>query len=278
MKISLCNEVLEPLTLSKQFDYAAAIGYDGIELAPYTLGEKPELLSKYQRQAIKKQAEDAGAPITSFHFLLARRENLSITSMNKDIRDKTINTLCELIILASDLGARSIVHGSHHQRSIDQNCKYEDAWKAAKEVFIKVSEVALEHRINYCLEPLALSETNFINTLEEASSMVSEVNNQAFCSMIDCSAAIKTESKSIPSMIEEGIRSELVRHIQLNDKNLGGPGQGCDQFTKILTTLVEYQFKGVISVEPFEYHPDGPSAAARSIGYIRGILEAINHQ
>jgi hypothetical protein len=26
-------------------------------------------------------------------------------------------------------------------------------------------------------------------------------------------------------------------------------------------------------VEPFEYHPDGRAAAARAIGYLRGILE-----
>jgi hypothetical protein len=28
------------------------------------------------------------------------------------------------------------------------------------------------------------------------------------------------------------------------------------------------------AIEPFVYRPDGPSCAARSIGYIRGLLEA----
>jgi hypothetical protein len=29
-------------------------------------------------------------------------------------------------------------------------------------------------------------------------------------------------------------------------------------------------------VEPFEYVPDGPTCAARSIGYLRGLLERID--
>jgi hypothetical protein len=31
----------------------------------------------------------------------------------------------------------------------------------------------------------------------------------------------------------------------------------------------------VVAVEPFDYVPDGPAAAARAIGYIIGVLEAL---
>jgi len=33
-------------------------------------------------------------------------------------------------------------------------------------------------------------------------------------------------------------------------------------------------YAGDIAVEPLDYVPDGPGAAARAIGYIQGILEA----
>ncbi len=33
-------------------------------------------------------------------------------------------------------------------------------------------------------------------------------------------------------------------------------------------------FSGFCAVEPFDYHPDGATSAARAIGYLRGILEA----
>ena len=32
---------------------------------------------------------------------------------------------------------------------------------------------------------------------------------------------------------------------------------------------------GIVAVEPFDYVPDGPGAAARAIGYVRGLLEAL---
>jgi D-psicose/D-tagatose/L-ribulose 3-epimerase len=31
-------------------------------------------------------------------------------------------------------------------------------------------------------------------------------------------------------------------------------------------------------VEPFDYVPDGPGAAARAIGYVRGIIEALQER
>ena len=32
---------------------------------------------------------------------------------------------------------------------------------------------------------------------------------------------------------------------------------------------------GFCAVEPFDYHPDGPTSAARAIGYLRAIEETL---
>ena len=34
-------------------------------------------------------------------------------------------------------------------------------------------------------------------------------------------------------------------------------------------------FDGWLAMEPFDYQPDGPGSAARAIGYVQGILEAL---
>ena len=44
-------------------------------------------------------------------------------------------------------------------------------------------------------------------------------------------------------------------------------------FAPILGSLRDGGYKGDASIEPFVYQPDGPTCAARGIGYIRGILE-----
>jgi sugar phosphate isomerase/epimerase len=52
MKISICNELFEGWAIEKVFDYAAQLGYDGVELAPFTLGETASDISAAERKRI----------------------------------------------------------------------------------------------------------------------------------------------------------------------------------------------------------------------------------
>ena len=40
---------------------------------------------------------------------------------------------------------------------------------------------------------------------------------------------------------------------------------------------LKHRYGGDVAVEPFDYVPDGPGAAARAIGYVRGVLEALDN-
>lgn len=62
--------------------------------------------------------------------------------------------------------------------------------------------------------------------------------------------------------------------MQLNNRNRRGPGQGSDRFAAVLDALMAGGYAGNVAIEPFDYVPDGPGCAARSIGYVRGLLEA----
>ena len=48
MLISLCNEVIRELPF-EQCAFARKVGYDGLEIAPFTLGEEPHLLPPSRR-------------------------------------------------------------------------------------------------------------------------------------------------------------------------------------------------------------------------------------
>jgi sugar phosphate isomerase/epimerase len=56
MRISLCNEVVAELPFARQCALAARLGYDGIEIAPFTLGEEPHLLPAAQRAVLRRAA------------------------------------------------------------------------------------------------------------------------------------------------------------------------------------------------------------------------------
>jgi D-psicose/D-tagatose/L-ribulose 3-epimerase len=40
--------------------------------------------------------------------------------------------------------------------------------------------------------------------------------------------------------------------------------------------LQRHRYDRVVAVEPFVYEPDGAACAARSIGYVRGVLDGLS--
>jgi sugar phosphate isomerase/epimerase len=93
--------------------------------------------------------------------------------------------------------------------------------------------------------------------------------------MIDTCAAARSERAPIPELIGRFLPSGHVAHIHLNDPNRQAPGQGDLRFGPILAALQNQGYAGICSVEPFVYEPDGPTCAARAIGYLSGVLERV---
>src|SRR5690606_34343404 len=118
----------------------------------------------------------------------------------------------------------------------------------------------------HCLEPLSPRETNFVNTVAEAAAIVEAIGSPALRTMIDCSAAGLAEAEPVPALIDRWLPTGLVAHVQVNDRNRRGPGQGEEAFAPILAALARRAYGGWIAVEPFDYVPDGPGSAARAAG------------
>ena len=66
-RVALCNEVIRDLSFAAQCDHAAVLGYDGIELAPFTLSDTPHLLGTAEIAAARRAASDAGLCIAGLH-------------------------------------------------------------------------------------------------------------------------------------------------------------------------------------------------------------------
>jgi sugar phosphate isomerase/epimerase len=93
--------------------------------------------------------------------------------------------------------------------------------------------------------------------------------------MLDCSSAGRMEKESLAALVDRWLPQGMIAHVQVNDRNRRGPGQGEQKFAPLIAALLRHHYKGDIAVEPFDYVPDGPGAAARAIGYVRGLLEAL---
>lgn len=276
MRISLCNEVIAGVPFEQQCALAARLGYDGLEIAPFTLDdEAPHLITAARRAAIRRAAEAEGIAITGLHWLLLKPPGLSITADDAATRAHAIDVMRRLIGLCADLGGKILVHGSPGQRRLPAGAAAAAARQHGEAAFAAVAEDAGRAGVTYCIEPLATRETNFINSVAEAAVLVRRIGHPALRTMIDCSAASFGESEPVGALIERWLPTGLVAHIHVNDRNRRGPGQGDDRFAPVFAALTRLRYNGIVTAEPFDYVPDGPGSAARAIGYIRGILETL---
>lgn len=274
MKIALCNVTIAALPFERQCEMAAELGYDGLEIAPVTLDPDPRLLSAEKRAALRRAASNAGIIITGLHGLMRTPQNLSITSRDAAQRKHTVEVMRGLCGLAADLGGRILVHGSPEQRRLEPGLE-DEGRKYAIDCFAAVADDAAAAGVVYCVEALSRQQTGCINTIAEAVALVRGVNNPGLRTMLDCSAAATTETESIPDLIRRWLPTGLIAHVHLNDPNRRGPGEGDLAFAPIFAALREQNYAGNFGVEPFVYKPDGPTCAARAIGYVRGVIEAL---
>ncbi|MCC6610812.1 MAG: sugar phosphate isomerase/epimerase [Burkholderiales bacterium] len=275
MKIALCNEILQPMPFAMQCDFARQIGYDGLELAPFTFADEPHLMIPAERTAIRRTAREAGIEITGLNRLLLTPRGLSITSPDDAVRSRTVDVLMRLVDLCHDLGGKVMVHGSPAQRSITPGDTREAALARAKDCFARVGTYAATAEVAYCIEPLARTGTQIVNTVAEAVEIVDEIGSPGLRAMIDTGAAGRGEREPVAALIDRWLPSGRVAHIQVSDTNRRGPGEGDDRFGPVFAALVRNRYEGVVAVEAHKYLPDGQATAARAAGYIRGVLEGL---
>ena len=269
MKLSLCNEVIRDLAFERQCELAAGLGYGGLEVAPFTFGDDAWRMPGPKRSDIRRACSDAGIFVSGLHWLLAAPAGLSITTADRSVWQKSVDVLLGSIELCAELGGAYLVHGSPAQRRVagpDDARRAEEAWAVA-------AEAAQKAGVAYCLEPLATPDCNFVNTLAEAAAIVRRNGTPAFRTMVDTLACSLMEKESVADSIRRWMPTGLMAHVQFNDRNKRGPGQGEDKFAPVVEALRQTGYTGWVAMEPFIYEPDGPTCAARMIGYVAGLLE-----
>ncbi len=263
------------MPLEAQCEHAARLGYDGLEIAPFTLSEAPEMIDAAEAARIRRTVESTGLVVTGLHWLLVKPAGLSVTDPSESTRARTLEVVHRLVDLCAELGGSVLVHGSPKQRAVYADETLAIARKRLVDFLAEVAEFAARAGVVYCIEPLSPRETPLVNTVAEATRIVREIGRPSLRTMIDCSAAAAAETSTVPELIDEWLPTGLVAHIQVNDPNRRAPGQGEMRFAPVFAALKRNGYSGTVAVEPFDYVPDGPGSAAFAAGYLRGVRESL---
>ena len=270
MKISVCNEMFEGWEIEDVFRFAAQAGFDGVEIAPFTLAHSVEDISQTRRQEIRNVAADLHLDIVGLHWLLVSPEGLYINHPDAKIRAVTRDYLHALIDFCGDLGGKVMVLGSPKQRNVMADHTYEETWKWTREMFSDCALRAGDREVTLCMEALQPRDTNFINTLAEAAPLVEQIGHPSFRLMVDVCSASGAEEKPVDALIREF--APLIRHVHVNDANGCGPGFGEVDFVPILNALKQIGYEGYLSIEVFDFKPDPETIASKSLAYLRTCL------
>lgn len=188
MKFAICNEVFEGWDLEKTFEFVAKIGYDAVEIAPFTIAPRVTDVSADRRSQIRNLAKRVGLEIAGIHWVLAKTEGFHVTHPDESVRARTARYCEELVRFCSDLGGRIIVFGYPKQRSKLPGVTNAQAWAWAIETMTPAVRLAQTKNVTICFEPLAPAETDFINTADEAIKFARVFNSPAARIILDVKA------------------------------------------------------------------------------------------
>lgn len=269
IKFAICNELFEGWDFGRVCRYVKSVGYEGLEVAPFTLAPRITDLSATRRNELRTEALEAGIHLIGLHWLLAGTEGLYLTSPDEGVRRQTADYLVELARATHDLGGDLMVFGSPKQRSLLPGVSREQAFDHAADTFRQAMPGIAEAGVRLCMEPLAPTETDFINTAAEAAQLADAVAHDNFVLHLDVKA-MSSESTPMTELIAR--YAPRTGHFHANDPNLKGPGFGDMDFVPIFAALQDAGYDGWVSVEVFDYKPDPETIASESIRYMKESL------
>lgn len=272
IKLGICNELFENWDFAKTCAAIKQAGYDGVEIAPFTLAPTIYDLSADRRRELRSIVSDSGLETIGLHWLLAKTEGFYLTTPDEATRRRTEDYLVALAEATRDLNGSLMVLGSPKQRDLLPGVSYEQAADYACEALSNVMRRIESLEVDLCLEPLATTETNFLNTCDQANQMIARVGHPRFKLHMDVKAQSGETNMTVPALIQAHAR--LAGHFHAQDTNLRGPGMGEVDFKPIIKALVDSGYDRWVSVEVFDFSPGAVETATQSIACLRDALAA----
>lgn len=263
---AVCNEVFQKHPFDEACHTMRKLGYDGIEIAHFTLAEDPASISPGQRQEYRRTMADAGLAFVGLHWLMVAPAGLHVTTPDSALRARSWEHIRHLIDLCGDFGGGVLVFGSPKQRSTTGGSTREDAVQRYVEGVTGVADQALARGVTVLIEALPVGQSDVINSLEEAVSLVKQINHSAVQTMFDSHNAID-ETEPHADLIRK--YHQYIRHVHVNELDGRYPGTGNYDFAAVFQALRDVQYKGWVSLEVFDFLPDAETIARESLQYLK---------
>jgi sugar phosphate isomerase/epimerase len=270
IRFGICNELFEGWDFARVCRTVREIGYDGLEIAPFTLAPRITDLPPWRLRELRTIVEDSGLETIGLHWLLAKTEGFGLTVDDAETRRATAHYLVSLAEATQALGGSVMVLGSPKQRDLPTGVSYSQGMDRAAACLSAAMPAIGACGVELCLEPLAASETNFLTSIAQANDLIRRVDHEHLRLHLDVKAQSADPSGSVAELWTRF--GGEAGHVHVQDPNLRGPGMGEVDFDPILGALVASGYDRWVSVEVFDYTPGAEETAVASLACLRRAI------
>jgi sugar phosphate isomerase/epimerase len=265
-RYAICSETFVGMSFAAACKAARRTGYDGIEIEPAHLGADPAALTAAQRREVRGLLANEGLGCPGLHSLFKSPAGLHLTTRDAALRAKSWEYFKRLVDLAADVAdAPVMVLGSARQRAAAGVVTPAEAARRLSEGLAALAPHAEARGVTILMEPLAPHLCNVVTTLEEAMGVVRAVGSRAVQTIFDTH---NTSAEPLPHA--ETIKKHFphIRHVHLNEMDGRRPGAGGFPFGEVLRALLNLGYRHWVSVEVFDFLPDGETVARQAREYL----------
>jgi sugar phosphate isomerase/epimerase len=242
-------------------------GYEGIEIAPFTLAADPLEISPEQRREYRAGMADEGVAFAGLHWLLVTPKTIHVTTPDRALREASWQYVSNLIDLCADLGDDAVmVFGSPKQRSSTGGLTSAEATRNFIDGLAGIAPHAAERGVTILMEALPHSQSDVVHTLAEAAAVVEEIASPGVRTMFDSHNA-EDETEPHDELIARYFG--MIRHVHVNEMDGRHPGTGDYDFVRIFRALKRLGYQGWISLEAFDFELGAERIAAETIAYLK---------
>jgi len=258
--LAICNEMFEGWEIERICDTVAEIGYEGLEVAPFSLHDDVRVMPADMRKRVRRALDASGIECAGLHWLLTKPPGLHIGTPDQAIRDETASYIVTLAEFCAELGGREMVFGSPKSRDVPDGARYEEYWRRSVETIRTAAERCEPHAVTIAMEPLARSISSFLNAAAEVRRFVADVDHPLVKMTLDC-YSMGDERVPRGQVIRE--TGALCAHVHANDTTKREPGTGALDLAEVVNALRDVGYSGWMSLEVFEIDPDPETMARR---------------
>ena len=246
--------------LEESLPEAAALGYDGVEIAVYRR-------ENVDAPRLRRLLTDCGLAVPVFSTgQMFTMLQVWFTHPDREVRDRAVGVFEGVIDLCAEFGASANI--SRVRGYIHDGDSYETGLGRLSDCLGRLSRRAEPAGVTLLLEQMNMFETNYLHSVPEVGEYIRSLGLPNLRIHADTFHMNIHDVDMCRNLREY---APLLGYIHLSDSNRLSPGRGHIDFPAVLATLRESGYGGWAGIEVLT-QPSPREAARLAIEYLRSLV------